>query len=123
MRAAAIVDRPGRVGDAAGHGSLRVLPRSQRGSLHPERRHDLSGLRRAVQGAGDAVAADAQIAADPIAASLTFASPKTLFLVGLGLMAGSVALGLLEVFVVGRVHVMLLGVLFVSGAAGLWRSL
>jgi len=37
--------------------------------------------------------------------------------------AGSVALGLLEVLVLGRVHVMLLGMLFVGGAAALWRSL
>ncbi len=67
--------------------------------------------------------ADAQIAADPIGASLTFASPKTLFRVGLGLVAGSVALGLLEVLVLGRVHLVLLGMLFVTGAAALWRSL
>lgn len=67
--------------------------------------------------------ADEQVALDPIGATLTFASPKTLFRVGLGLVAGSLALGLLEVFVVGQVHVMMLGMLFMAGAAALWRSL
>ena len=66
--------------------------------------------------------ADAQAALDPIGSSLTFASPKTLFRAGIGLMAGAVALGVVEVMFVGRVHVMLLGMLFVSGAAALWRS-
>jgi hypothetical protein len=66
--------------------------------------------------------ADAQVALDPIGSQLTFASPQTLFRAGVGLMAGSIALGLLEVFFVGRVHVILLGVLFVSGGAALYRS-
>jgi hypothetical protein len=66
--------------------------------------------------------ADAQVAADPIGSHLTFASPKTLFRAGIGVISGSVLLGILEVFFVGRVHVILLGGLFVSGAAALWRS-
>jgi hypothetical protein len=66
--------------------------------------------------------ADAQVAMDPIGSQLTFASAKTLFRAGVGLIAGSVALGLLEVLVLGRVHVMLIGMLFFAGAAALWRS-
>jgi hypothetical protein len=66
--------------------------------------------------------ADHAAAVDPINSALTFASPKTLFRTGIGLMATSVALGLVEVLFAGRVHVLLLGFLFVSGAAALWRG-
>jgi hypothetical protein len=64
-----------------------------------------------------------QIAADPVGAGLTFAPPKTLFRVGIGLVAASVLLGIVEVFFVGRVHVVFLGMLFVSGAAAVWRGM
>ncbi len=61
--------------------------------------------------------ADAQIAADPIGAPLTFASPRTLLVVGGLVMAGALALGLLEVLLIGRVHLMLIGLLFLGGFA------
>jgi hypothetical protein len=67
--------------------------------------------------------ADQAMAADPINSALTFAPPKTLFRTGISMMALSVALGLLEIVFVGRVHVAFLGFLFVSGAAAMWRGM
>ena len=60
--------------------------------------------------------------ADPIGSQLTFASPKTLILVGAGLMVGALAFGALEVFLLGSVHIVLLGGLFVVGVGTLARG-
>jgi hypothetical protein len=65
--------------------------------------------------------ANAQLASDPTLA-LTFASPKTLFRAGAGMIAGAIALGCLEVFVIGRVHIWLIGFLLVAGMSALYRS-
>jgi hypothetical protein len=66
--------------------------------------------------------ADRQAAMNPIGAGLTFASPRKLRVTGAALMAGSLFLGLLEVIVFGHIHPLLLGRVFMSGAAAMYRS-
>jgi hypothetical protein len=69
-----------------------------------------------VQARGDAAAFS-----DPMSA-LTFASPRTLRIVGVALVLLSIALGLLEVCVIGSVHIKLIALMFFSGAVSLWRA-
>lgn len=70
--------------------------------------------------------ADAQqargYAADPIGASMTFASPGKLMAVGAAMMGAAIALGLLESLVVGRVHLVLLGGLALVGFGSVARG-
>lgn len=54
--------------------------------------------------------------------SLANASTHTLVQYGLGLMAGSVALGVMERTVLGHVHFLALGILFVAGLGLLVRG-
>ena len=67
-----------------------------------------------------------QASADPteaVASAMTFASPRTLLFTGAGLMLGAVSCGLLEVFAIGRVHLILLGVMFIAGFSAFARGI
>lgn len=59
--------------------------------------------------------ASQQAALDPIGAQLTFASPRTLLTVGVLLIVGALGMGVLEVFFLRRVHLVMLGAVFICG--------
>ncbi len=70
--------------------------------------------------------ADAQqriaAAQGPVANDLTFASPGKLMLIGGAMMAGAAVLFAVEYFLVGRVHLVLIGALFIAGFGALARG-